>query len=198
MMARWPSAPDGSRLYVPANAHVTHVPFYSTATGNALLGFLPLPFPSEGADAFGIAISPDGGRIYLTTLGPTLWVFDAAANAALAEVPIPSAIPIPGGVSVTPDGSKVYVTNPSENTVAVIDAATYAVTKTITVGSDPIAFGNFIRAAPKFAGMPGGGNCYGQSIAALTKQFGGLNAAARNYPTVSALQNEVIAFCGLL
>jgi ABC-type hemin transport system substrate-binding protein len=38
-------------------------------------------------------------------------------------------------------------------------------------------------------------NCYGQSIAALAKQFGGLNAAAQFYPSVSALQNEVIDFC---
>jgi YVTN family beta-propeller protein len=183
-------SPDGSRVYV-ASGDPGAVPFYSTAAGHALLGSLPVPPPTLGA----FAVSPDGGRIYRTTEGPTLMVFDAAANALLAEIPIGGEIPGFGGVSVTPDGSKVYVTNSRQNTVVVIDAATYAITKAIPVGHDPLAFGNVIQEVPKFAGKPGSANCYSSSIAALAKQFGGLNGAAQNYPSVSALENEVFAFC---
>ena len=150
-------SPDGARLYVVANPHTLAVPFYSTAPDHAELGFLPVPFPFMGG--FGLAISPDGSRIYVTAEGPTLMVFDAAANTLLEEIPIPSAIPVSGGVAVTPDGRKVYVINPRQSSVAVVDAATYAITTTIPVGHDPVAFGNFIQAAPKFAGKPGSGNC---------------------------------------
>ena len=49
-----------------------------------------------------------------------------------------------------------------------------------------------------FAGTPGKSNCHGQSVSALARQYGGLNAAAAalGYADVSALQNAIIAFCG--
>jgi uncharacterized repeat protein (TIGR03803 family) len=52
--------------------------------------------------------------------------------------------------------------------------------------------------APVFAGTPGKANCHGQSISALAKQYGGLNnaAAALGYPSVSALQDAILAHCG--
>ena len=101
------------------------------------------------------------------------------------------------GVSVTPDGREVYVANYPANTVTVIDAATYGIIGTIPVGTDPLAFGIFIQPAPKFAGTPGKANCYGQSVSALARQYGGLNnaAAALGYPSVSALQNAIEDYC---
>jgi hypothetical protein len=50
---------------------------------------------------------------------------------------------------------------------------------------------------PRFAGTPGQSNCYGQRVSALAKQYSGLNnaAAAMGYPSVSALQNAIVAFC---
>ena len=49
-----------------------------------------------------------------------------------------------------------------------------------------------------FAGTPGNPNCSGQSVSALARQFGGLDAAAAalSFPSVGALQNAVLAFCG--
>jgi hypothetical protein len=49
----------------------------------------------------------------------------------------------------------------------------------------------------KFAGTPGKANCYGQSVSALAKQYGGLNnaAAALGFDSVNALQNTIMAFC---
>jgi hypothetical protein len=75
------------------------------------------------------------------------------------------------------------------------------VTATVAVGNGPTAHGVFIQpaqAAPKFAGTPGFSNCHGQSVAALAKQFGGIDAAAAalGYSSVKALQNAIKGFCG--
>jgi probable HAF family extracellular repeat protein len=53
-------------------------------------------------------------------------------------------------------------------------------------------------ATPVFAGTPGKSNCHGKSVSALARQYGGLNAAAAalDYPSVSALQDTILAFCG--
>ena len=139
---------------------------------------------------------------YITNAGDnTVSVIDTAANTVIGS-PIPvGARPI--GVAVTPDGSKVYITNSSQfaNTVSVIATATDTVLGSpIPVGSFPIAFGKFIQPAPappEFAGTPGFSNCHGQSVAALTMQFGGLHAAAAalGFPSVQALQTAIRTFC---
>jgi len=48
-----------------------------------------------------------------------------------------------------------------------------------------------------FAGTPGKANCYGQSVSALARQYGGFNnaATALGYADVSALQNAIMEFC---
>ena len=61
------------------------------------------------------------------------------------------------------------------------------------------AHGVFIQSQslPNFAGTPGSSNCQGQSVAALAKQFGGIDAAAAalGYTSVKSLQNAIKAFC---
>jgi YVTN family beta-propeller protein len=88
------------------------------------------------------------------------------------------------------------VVNTRDNTVSVIATITNTVVATIPVGSNPVAFGVFIQ--PRFAGTPGSTSCHGQSISALTRVFGGLNAAAAalGYSSVKALQNSILAYCG--
>jgi uncharacterized repeat protein (TIGR03803 family) len=48
-----------------------------------------------------------------------------------------------------------------------------------------------------FAGTPGKPNCFGQSVAALARQYGGLNAAAEalGFPSARALQKAILDFC---
>jgi hypothetical protein len=55
----------------------------------------------------------------------------------------------------------------------------------------------WVYAEPIFAGTSGKANCYGQSVSALARQFGGLNAAAAalGFPGVRALQNVILVFC---
>jgi len=73
-------------------------------------------------------------------------------------------------------------------------------------GNTAIVGGNFdndsagaawVYAQPVFAGTPGKASCHGQSVSALAKQYGGLNnaAAALGYPSVSALQEAIMAYC---
>ena len=51
----------------------------------------------------------------------------------------------------------------------------------------------WVYAEPIFAGTPGKANCYGQSVAALAKQYGGLNAAAAPPPLRKAARSAIIA-----
>jgi YVTN family beta-propeller protein len=103
-----------------------------------------------GLAPFGVAVTPDGSRVYVTNLNNTVSVIATATNSVVATISVGNG---PLGVAFTPDGSKAYVANQFDHTVSVIDTATNAVTATVAVGTSPIAFGIFIR--PKFAGKQG-------------------------------------------
>jgi YVTN family beta-propeller protein len=166
-----------------------------TAT-NTVIG-PPIPVGSGGNFPFGVAVTPDSSKVYVANSGANnVSVIDTATNTVIGS-PVPVGRS-PFGVAATPDNSKVYVANSSDNTVSVIATATNTVTATIPVANEPQAFGIFIQQAPRFAGTPGKANCFGQSVAALVRQFGGLNAAAAalGFANVSALQNAILTFCG--
>jgi YVTN family beta-propeller protein len=180
------------------NAYITNpggaVLVIDTAT-NTVTATIPV-----GGSSLGVAVSPDGGTVYVTDEGSnTVSVIAAATNTVTATIPVGvGAHPI--GVAVSPNGSTVYVANEGSNTVSVIAAATNTVTATIATGGQPFAFGIFIQPAPqlpRFAGTPGFSNCYGVSVSALARQYGGLNraAAALGYASVDALQNAILAYC---
>ena len=135
-------------------------------------------------------------KLYVTNFGVqgSVSVIDTATNTVLgAPIAVGSG---PYGTAITPDGRKVYVVNSGDNTVSVIDTATNTVIAAPPVGHRPTAFGVFIQ--PRFAGMTGMSNCYGQSIAALSRTFGGLNTAAGalGYSSIKALQNSILSYCG--
>jgi hypothetical protein len=48
-----------------------------------------------------------------------------------------------------------------------------------------------------FAGTPGKANCPGNTVSALSRQYGGLinAAAAGNYDSVNALQDAIMNYC---
>jgi len=72
-----------------------------------------------------------------------------------------------------------------------------------TPGAFQTTFGGVVDAfvakvaALTFAGTPGTPNCHGESVSALARQFGGLDAAASalGFPSVQALQDAIRAFC---
>jgi YVTN family beta-propeller protein len=187
------ASPDGRRVYV-TNQIGDNVPVIDTGT-DAVIATIPVGI------SISAAVSPDGSKIYIPNRGNHIAVADAQTNNVIGSSDF-----INGGqagVSVTPDGREVYVANYNSNLVTVVDAATGAITAMVPVGNSPLAFGNFIQPGPKpekppkFAGKPGKANCYGQSVSALAKQYGGLNnaAAALGYPSVNALQNAIEAYC---
>jgi YVTN family beta-propeller protein len=186
-------SPDGTKVYVTNEGGSNTVSVIDT-TANAVTATIPV-----GDTPAGVAVSPDGSKVYVanqgfSTPGNTVSVIDTTTNTVTATISVGN---LPIGVSVTPDGSKILVANNGSNNVSVIDAVRNVVTATISVGGAPFAFGSFIGPAPQFAGVPGNPNCHGQSVAALARQYGGLNGAAAvlGYSDVSALQRAIMAFC---
>ena len=97
--------------------------------------------------ASGIAVSPDGSKIYVANnYSNTVCVINSATNTVTNTIAVGNR---PYGISVSPDGSKVYVGNQNDNTVSVINTTTNTVTDTITVGVFPYPFGNFISIFPE-------------------------------------------------
>ena len=181
------ASPDGRRVYV-TNEIGDNVPVIDTGT-DTVIATIPVPI------SISAAVSPDGSKIYIPNRGNHIAVADAQTNSVIGSSDF-----INGGlagVSVTPDGREIYVANFDADLATVVDAATGVITATIPVGNSPLAFGNFIQPAPRFAGTPGKANCHGKSVSALAQQYGGLNnaAAALSYPSVSALQNAIEAYC---
>jgi YVTN family beta-propeller protein len=181
------ASPDGRRVYV-TNEIGDNVPVIDTDT-DTVIATIPVPISVSAA------VSPDGSKIYIPNRGNHIAVVDTQTNNVIGSSDF-----INGGlfgVSVTPDGRGIYVANYAADLVTAVDAATGAITAMIPVGSNPLAFGNFIQPKPTFAGTPGKSNCHGQSVSALAQQYGGLNnaAASLGYPSVSALQNAVEAYC---
>jgi gliding motility-associated-like protein len=98
---------------------------------NAIIATIPV-----GQDPFGVSVSSDGSRVYVTnTLSNTASVINAITNTVVATVPVGQS---PHSVSVSPDGGTAYVANSISNTVSVINTANNTVTTTIPVGQFPI------------------------------------------------------------
>jgi YVTN family beta-propeller protein len=102
-----------------------------------------------GLAPFGVAVSPDGSKVYVTNLNNIVSVIATATNTVSATIPVGNG---PVGVALTPDGSEAYVANQFDHTVSVIATANNTVVATVGVGASPIAFGVFIR--PRFAATP--------------------------------------------
>jgi YVTN family beta-propeller protein len=126
-------APSGKHAYV-ANWFSGTVSVIDTAT-NAVSATIPVPNTLEG-----IAISPDGQRVYVTSRASqdAVVVIDTGTNTVLETLTgIGGA---PKGIAVSPDGRLVFVTNEHIfGTVTVIDSATNMVVSTIAVGDWPSA-----------------------------------------------------------
>jgi len=145
--------PDGTKVYVAnelinttgAVSVIDTVTNKVTSTVNVEYG------------PFGVAVTPDGKKVYVTSQGSkNVSVIDTATNTIAATVPVGDST---YGVAITPDGTNVYVVNSGNNPVgwnsmgegqyvpskvSVINTTTNKVTAHITVGTLPVAFGQFI------------------------------------------------------
>jgi YVTN family beta-propeller protein len=180
-------SPDSSRVYA-STAQGTLI-VIDAGTNSIIADTIITPNPFFAFTLPDVAVSPDGGKIYVAN--DNLAVIDAATVKVITMIPVGTS---PEGVALTPDGRMVYVANQDSNNVSVIDPKTNKVIATIPVGSSPEAF--IIR--PVFAGTQHFSNCFGQSTAALSQKYGTLNAAAAalGFPSATALQNAIRAYCG--
>ncbi|WP_434707965.1 YncE family protein [Pseudomonas sp. R1-1] len=101
-----------------------------TVKGPGPVGSIPV-----GDSPGGIAVSPDGTRLYVC-IGreAKVSVIDTATNQILTNIP---AGETPRGIVVSPDGTRAYLCIIRENRVLVIDTATNQVLTDINVGTDP-------------------------------------------------------------
>ncbi|ORV84946.1 YncE family protein [Mycolicibacterium iranicum] len=136
---------DGSRLYVTGTVIGTYgagvVSVINTST-NSVIG-TPI---SVGWDPEGVAVSPDGSRLYVPTrgtfdntsgelVGRGVWVIDTATRTVVGA-PIELGAFTPWEAVVSPDGSRVYVVGDDGTTggVWVIDTATKTIVNTVLSG----------------------------------------------------------------
>jgi uncharacterized repeat protein (TIGR01451 family) len=119
--------PDGTKAYV-INAGSDTVGVIDTTTNTVItyLGVGSFNFPYD------VAITPDGTQAYVTLQFNSVGVIDTTTETFLFnDLPVGD---VPSGVAITPDGTQVYVTNFGDNTISVIDTATYTVIATIALG----------------------------------------------------------------
>lgn len=134
--------PDGQYLYVvKGNAVTATVGVYKTSD-NSLVTTITV-----GGSAYGIAISPDGTKAYVT-YSDNISVINVTTNTVTSTI-ADGAGAQPLGVAFTPDGTKAYVVNYGAGNVYVIDVATAAITGSpIVVGTNPSSFSSFIATVP--------------------------------------------------
>jgi len=128
----WPVAttPDGTRAYV---LEYTSVAVVDTAT-RSVIAVIGVGSASLG----GIALSPDGTRVYVTNSYNRVAVIDTRTNAVVANITVGQD---PERIAVGPSENRsyrVYVTNYTSGTVSVIDTATNSVIATVPVQPFPI------------------------------------------------------------
>lgn len=117
----------GTKAYV---AYLSGVLVVDVAT-NTIDGSISAGFPQ------GLALSPDGSRLYAARSGPgTVVVLDTASRSVVTTITLASGSG-PSGIVVSPDGNYVYVSNALTDTVSVIDTSTNSVVNTINVGDEP-------------------------------------------------------------
>jgi YVTN family beta-propeller protein len=148
-----------------------------------------------GLAPFGVAVTPDGSKVYVANLSNTVSVISTATNVVSATISVGDG---PVGVAFTPDGSRAYVANQFDHTVAVIATASNTVVATIKAGTSPIAFGIFIR--PRFAGAQGSPNlsrhwCLGTRSQGLNvSQAVSARAFSGSWPSEVRMEREGFGF----
>jgi len=83
----------------------------------------------------GIAVSPDGTRVYVANINSnTISVISTATNTVLTTISVGQS---PLGVCFSPDGKRAYVTHITTSSVSVINTSTASVITTVHVGNYP-------------------------------------------------------------
>jgi YVTN family beta-propeller protein len=121
----------GKRLYV-AEFTAGQVAVFDAATG-AVTDVIAVPDQPSG-----IAISPDGSRLYVTGAAPVgkVHVIDVAKGKVVRSVPVGHT---PAAAVVSPDGGVLYVCNRFNDNVSVVELRKKKQVATIPVTREPVA-----------------------------------------------------------
>ena len=85
-----------------------------------------------GQRPYGVEVSPDSERVYVTCEQGGIFVIDTSTNTVIDNIAVTASC-----IAVSPDCATVYAVCPYENVVLVIDASSNTVTDTIGVGVFP-------------------------------------------------------------
>ncbi|MBL7795632.1 MAG: beta-propeller fold lactonase family protein, partial [Saprospiraceae bacterium] len=200
-------APDiaSGFAYIPNNVS-NDVSVIDLAT-NTVVATIPVGFAP-----FGVSVSPDGSRVYVTNreaTGGTVSVIDAATNTVIATIPVGQN---PTGIAVSPDGSLALVANSASGTVSLLETFTNTVLADIpTPGVVPsgvtfhpdglrayISGSNRVLVLDVIAGtitatIPVGGGAYGLRVSPDGSRIYVACAVTDNLYVLDAATNTVLA-----
>jgi DNA-binding beta-propeller fold protein YncE len=193
-------SPDGKSAYVTNQSSDIKGNSVSQYNIDPVTGSLSPKTPAtvdSGGSAFAIAVTPDGGSVYVTNNGPRKTIFqysvDSVTGALSPKNPASVATGTePFGVAVTPDGRSAYVTNGSANVVSLydIDPVSGRLSPknpaTLATGADPVGI----------AVTPDGKSAYVTNANANTVSQYDIDPltgalSAKNPPTVVAASSPV-------
>jgi len=122
-------SPDGTRLYVTTAAPNAAIVVINTVS-NKQIATIPV------SESYGMAVSPDGGKLYAAVRSAyEVDVYNTTNYALLKTIRVQEH---PSCVAINADGSRVYVTNTGSYLLSVIDASKNAVIVNIITGQRPI------------------------------------------------------------
>lgn len=134
-------SPDGGTVFVKDNRGLVII----DAAAWSLRQELTLP-EKEGGSMHGLAVSPDGTKVYYTTAADLLREARAGQDGRWnwgASITLPAPAPLekafPTGIALTRDGGRAYVCLSRNNAVAEVDLNAGAVLRTLPTGTAPYA-----------------------------------------------------------
>ncbi len=130
-------SPSGQTLYAIANSTL----FEIDAQNYTVTRSLAIPSGSSF-----IKLHPDGSKIYIVTSN-SLSIVDTAGLTKTATVGI-SGLFWCTGFDIHPDGSRLFMVDKMNDKLITVDSSTYQVLTSITLGTTPTAYGNFLSYLP--------------------------------------------------
>ncbi len=137
---------DGKRVYQTIrwlNGALVIDPELTSVVDRIALGE-PI-FAAEGKDAHGLAITPDGRQLWLTTQTTNdVTVIATADHRIVGRIFVGKN---PNWISFTPDGKLAAISNTDSNDVSIVDVSQRKVVATVKVGLSPnrVAVGAVVR-----------------------------------------------------